>query len=43
MVMAVITGIVVGAATGNALLGIGSGVGWMVLVMMMDSGRRNRE
>jgi hypothetical protein len=38
MVVAVITGVVVGVATGNPLAGIGAGVAWMVLVMFMDRG-----
>ena len=38
MVMAIITGVVVGIASGNALAGIGAGVAWMVLVMFMDRG-----
>jgi hypothetical protein len=43
MVMAVITGVVVGAATGNALLGVGAGVAWLFLVLIMDGGRGGRE
>jgi len=43
MVMAVITGIVVGGATNNALFGVSAGVAWMVLVAIMDGGRRGRE
>ena len=38
MVMAIITGVVVGIASGNALAGIGAGIAWMVLVMFMDRG-----
>jgi hypothetical protein len=38
MIVAVITGIVVGVSTGNALAGIGAGVVWMFLVLFMDRG-----
>ena len=40
MVMAIITGVVVAGATGNPLIGILAGVGWMLVVGLMDNGRR---
>ncbi len=36
--MAIITGVVIAATTGNVLAGIGAGVAWMVLVLFMDRG-----
>lgn len=39
MIIAVFTGLAVAGSTGNALLGVLAGAGWMVLVMYMDANR----
>jgi hypothetical protein len=39
MIVAILTGLAVGGATGNPVLGVAAGVGWMLLVTFMDGGR----
>jgi len=41
MLIAVITGVVIAGATGNLLMGILAGTGWMALVIFMDNRKEN--
>ena len=42
MVIALIAGVVAGVATQSLGIGLAAGLGWLLLVILMDSGRRQR-